>query len=87
MFSHASKVALCMARNAFGAKNGVVSLADMRRRLAVYRREKDLVDPRQDPRLAGIDAVTMLRMPASYDLAQAREHAQGIKIAPLAKAE
>lgn len=35
----------------------------------------------------GIDAVTMLRMQASYDLAQAREHAQGIKIAPLAKAE
>jgi putative restriction endonuclease len=48
VFSHASNVPLSMAWDAFGAKNGVVSLADMRRRIAHYRRDK-VVDPRQDP--------------------------------------
>lgn len=39
VFSHTSNVPLSMAWDAFGAKNGVVSLADMRRSVAHYRRD------------------------------------------------
>jgi len=51
VFSHASNVPLSMAWEAFGLKNGVISLADMRRRIARYRRDDALLDPRSDPRV------------------------------------
>ena len=49
IFSHASNVPLSLAWEAFGTKNGVPSLAEMRRRIARYRRDDALLDPRQDP--------------------------------------
>ncbi|MFH6780881.1 MULTISPECIES: HNH endonuclease [Methylobacterium] len=49
VFSHASLAPLSMAWSAFGSKNGVASLDDMRRRIARYRRDVSLLDPRQDP--------------------------------------
>lgn len=49
VFSHASLAPLSMAWTAFGAKNGVASLAEMRQRLARYRRDAAMLDPRIDP--------------------------------------
>jgi len=49
VFSHASNVPLSLAWEAFGIKNGVTSLAEMRRRIARYRRDDALFDPRTDP--------------------------------------
>lgn len=49
VFSHASNVPLSFAWEAFGTKNGVATLAEMRRRIAKYRRDDALLDPRQDP--------------------------------------
>lgn len=49
IFSHASNVSLSLAWDAFGIKNGVTSLAEMRRRIARYRRDDALLDPRTDP--------------------------------------
>lgn len=49
VFSHASNVTLSMAWDAFGTKNGVQSLSEMRARIARYRRDSALLDPRQDP--------------------------------------
>lgn len=48
-FAHASNVPLSMAWQTFGLKNGVASLTDMRRRIARYRRDDALLDPRTDP--------------------------------------
>jgi putative restriction endonuclease len=49
VFSHSSIVPLSMAWDAFGVKNGVQSITEMRKRLAHYRREPSLVDERTDP--------------------------------------
>lgn len=49
VFSHASNVPLSLAWEAFGIKNGVTSLAEMRRRIAGYRRDDALLNPRTDP--------------------------------------
>lgn len=49
VFSHASNVPLSLAWDAFGTKNGVTTLAEMRRRIARYRRDDALLDPRTDP--------------------------------------
>lgn len=49
VFSHASNVPLSLAWEAFGTKNGVHSLAEMRQRIARYRRDDALLDPRTDP--------------------------------------
>jgi putative restriction endonuclease len=49
VFSHASNVPLSLAWEAFGLKNGVSSLAEMRRRIARYRRDDALLDSRTDP--------------------------------------
>ena len=49
VFSHASNVPLSIAWEAFGAKNGVGSLDEMRQRIAKYRRDDAILDHRQDP--------------------------------------
>jgi len=49
VFSHATSVPLSMAWEAFGLNNGVISLEDMRRRIAGYRKDAALLDPRSDP--------------------------------------
>jgi putative restriction endonuclease len=49
VFSHASNVPLSLAWDAFGIKNGVHSLAEMRGRIARYRRDDALLDARIDP--------------------------------------
>lgn len=49
VFSHASNVPLSLAWEAFGIKNGVHSLAEMRQRIARYRRDDALLDARTDP--------------------------------------
>ena len=49
VFSHASNVPLSLAWEAFGTKNGVTSLTTMRERIALYRRDDALLDPRTDP--------------------------------------
>lgn len=49
VFSHASNVPLSLAWEAFGIKNGVASLAEMRERIAHYRRDDALLDSRTDP--------------------------------------
>lgn len=51
VFSHASNVPLSLAWDAFGIKNGVTSLAEMRRRIARYRSDDALLDPRTDPQV------------------------------------
>jgi putative restriction endonuclease len=48
VFSHASNVPLSLAWEAFGSKNGVESLAEMRLRIARYRRDDALVADRSD---------------------------------------
>jgi putative restriction endonuclease len=49
VFSHSSNVPLSLAWEAFGTKNGVDSLPEMRRRISRYRRDSALLDPRSDP--------------------------------------
>ncbi len=49
VFSHASNVPLSLAWEAFGIKNGVTTHAEMRERIARYRRDDALLDPRTDP--------------------------------------
>lgn len=49
VLSHSSNVPLSLAWEAFGIKNGVTSLAEMRRRIARYRRDDSLLDHRADP--------------------------------------
>ena len=49
VFSHATSVPLSMAWEAFGAKNGVMTLPEMRRRIAKYRRDDGMLDARMDP--------------------------------------
>ena len=49
VFSHASNVPLSIAWDAFGTKNGAASLPEMRQRIAKYRRDPDILDPRADP--------------------------------------
>lgn len=49
VFSHSSNVPLSLAWEAFGRKNGVASLSDMRQRIARYRRDGALLDSRTDP--------------------------------------
>ncbi|HEV2515160.1 MAG TPA: HNH endonuclease [Devosia sp.] len=49
VFSHSSNVPLSLAWEAFGSKNGVSSLVEMRRRIAKYRRDDALVVDRSDP--------------------------------------
>jgi len=49
LFSHASNLPLSLAWEAFGVKNGVASLFEMRRRIAHYRRDDPLLNPRLDP--------------------------------------
>ncbi len=49
VFSHASNVPLSLAWDAFGPKNGVSSLREMRQRIAHYRRDGTLLDSRCDP--------------------------------------
>lgn len=51
VFSHASNVPLSLAWEAFGIKNGVTSLAEMRSRIARYRRDDALLDPNTDPEI------------------------------------
>ena len=46
IFSHASLLPLSLAWDAFGEKNGVASVAEMRRRIGRYRGD---LDPRLDP--------------------------------------
>lgn len=57
VFSHASNVPLSLAWEAFGIKNGVTSLPEMRRRIAHYRRDDLLLDSRTDP-LVGCRVLT-----------------------------
>lgn len=49
VFHHASNVPLSLAWEAFGIKNGVKSHMEMRNRIARYRRDDALLDPRSDP--------------------------------------
>ena len=49
VFSHTSNVPLSMAWEAFGTNNGVPNLADMRRRIAGYRKDGAILDERTDP--------------------------------------
>ena len=49
VFSHASNVPLSIAWEAFGEKNGAATLGEMRRRIAGYRHDDAILDPRNDP--------------------------------------
>jgi putative restriction endonuclease len=49
IYGHASNVPLSIAWESFAEKNGVRSLAEMRTRIAHYRRDDALLDPRSDP--------------------------------------
>ncbi|MFG5120488.1 HNH endonuclease [Methylorubrum sp. POS3] len=49
VFSHGSLAPLSLAWDAFATRNGATSLAEMRRRIARYRREASPLDPRSDP--------------------------------------
>lgn len=49
VFSHASNVPLSLAWEAFGIKNGVTTHVEMRQRIARYRHDDALLDPRTDP--------------------------------------
>lgn len=49
VFSHASNLPLSLAWDAFGTKNGVVSLATMRNRIGRYRSDEAARDLRADP--------------------------------------
>ena len=57
VFGHASNVPLSLAWEAFGPKNGVASLTDMRSRIAHYRKDPTILDARQDP-LVGCRVIT-----------------------------
>jgi putative restriction endonuclease len=49
VFGHASNVPLSIAWEAFQSKNGVFSLAQMRERIAKYRKDPRILDVRNDP--------------------------------------
>ena len=49
VFSHASNLPLSLAWDAFGPKNGVASLEEMRQRIGRYRSDENSHDPRTDP--------------------------------------
>lgn len=49
IFGHASNIQLSIAWDAFRSNNGVASLDEMRRRIARYRSDRALLDPRSDP--------------------------------------
>ncbi|MFE0753994.1 HNH endonuclease [Inquilinus sp. NPDC058860] len=49
VFSHASNVPLSIAWQAFEQKNGAASPSEMRKRIAHYRKDPGILDPRQDP--------------------------------------
>lgn len=49
VFSHSSIVPMSLAWEAFGEKNGTGTLAEMRARIAKYRKDPAILDPRQDP--------------------------------------
>jgi putative restriction endonuclease len=49
VFGHASNVPLSMAWEAFQLKNGVADLTRMRERIAKYRKDSSILDPRNDP--------------------------------------
>lgn len=49
VFSHSSNIPLSIAWDAFEVRNGVHSLAEMRLRIAKYRRDDALLDGREDP--------------------------------------
>ena len=49
VFSHSSIVPMSLAWEAFGEKNGTGTLAEMRARIARYRKDPAILDPRQDP--------------------------------------
>lgn len=51
VFSHASNVPVSLAWEAFGIKSGVASLAEMRQRIAQYRHDEALLDPKLDPHI------------------------------------
>jgi putative restriction endonuclease len=57
VFGHASNVPLSIAWEAFGAKNGVATVGDMRVRIARYRRDPTILDARTDP-LIGCRIIT-----------------------------
>lgn len=57
VFSNASNVPLSIAWESFGAKNGVASLPEMRRRIARYRDDPAILDERLDP-MVGCRIVT-----------------------------
>jgi putative restriction endonuclease len=57
IFGHATNVPLSLAWEAFGTKNGVASLSEMRSRIAHYRRDPAVLDVRTDP-LVGCRIVT-----------------------------
>src|ERR1700756_5217712 len=48
VFGHASNVPLSIAWEAFQVKNGVFSLAEMRERIAKYRKDAGILDTRND---------------------------------------
>jgi putative restriction endonuclease len=47
IFSHASNVPLSIAWESFGPKNGAATLSEMQARIARYRRDMAILDPRQ----------------------------------------
>jgi putative restriction endonuclease len=49
VFSHSSIVPMSLAWEAFGEKNGTGTLAEMRARIAKYRKDPAILDPRRDP--------------------------------------
>ena len=49
VFGHSSNVPLSLAWEAFGLKNGVTTLEQMRTRIAHYRRDPRVLDTRHDP--------------------------------------
>jgi putative restriction endonuclease len=74
IFSNASNVPLSIAWDAFGTKNGVATILEMRTRIARYRDDPAILDERQDP-LIGCRIITQpffwtrdrwLQVPASW---------------------
>jgi putative restriction endonuclease len=49
IFSHASNVPLSLAWEAFGTKNGIADLQEMRLRIDRYRHNRETLGQRQDP--------------------------------------
>lgn len=49
VFSHASNIQLSIAWEAFGLNNGTITLDEMRKRIAHYRKDRTILDARADP--------------------------------------